>query len=356
MKRPALSLVVPLLAVPLLLAGAIARADGDGATPAPQPAATAAAPADTITLKDGRRLEGEIVGEDDRFVSLKSGGVTRMYAKDSIASVEKAARPPGQRDSSANPGAAPGQPPAPPAGKEKKKDKGDKREVPLSETAKAWLTELLGKSADADETVRRSIVAAIGALGPQAIPAVRAAQAAAPEGPQKQFLDKLAGDMEARRDRRPRGEPGAPGDGTGPDGMAPGQEPGAPPPGRPGAGRRGLDDLIQRVSTELELRDDQKPKVEAILQDVMKKRFEIMRDARRDGLTAEQVAEKVTPLRADLLAQMKTVLDEAQNSMFEEMAKRLFDMQRPGGPTPPKPADGGQPKPPEPAPPKPDAK
>jgi hypothetical protein len=342
MNRSALVLVLP-----LVMAAAVARADGDGAGPAPQPAPAAAAPTDTITLKDGRRLEGEVVGEDDRFISLRSGGVTRMYAKDSIASVEKAPRAPGQPDSSANPGAAPSQPPAPPAGKEKKKDKVDRRDAPLSEPAKAWLAELLAKAADADESVRRSIGAAIGALGPQAIPAVRAAQAAAPDGPQKQFLDKLAGDMESRRDRRP----GATGDGMGPDGMQPG-----PDGGRPGGGRRGLDELMQRVSTELQLRDDQKPKVEAILQDVMKRRFEIARDARRDGLTAEQVAEKVTPLRADLLVQMKTVLDEAQNSMFEEMAKRLFDMQRPGGPTPPKPADGGQPKPPEPAPPKPDAK
>jgi len=340
MKRSALALVFP-----LVMAAAVARADGDGTPPAPQPAPAATAPSDTITLKDGRRLEGEIVGEDDRFVSLKSGGVTRMYAKDSIASVDKAPRAAGRTDSSANPGGAQGQPPAPPAGKDKKKDKGEKRDAPLSEPAKAWLAELLTKTADADESVRRSIGAAIGALGPQAIPAVRAAQAAAPDGPQKQFLEKLAGDMETRRDRRP------PGDGVGADGMPPGPE-----GGRPAAGRRGLDEMVQRVSTELELRDDQKPKVEAILQDVMKKRFEIFRDARRDGLTADQVAERVTPLRADLLARMKTVLDEAQNSMFEDMAKRLFEMQRPGGPVPPKPAEGGEPKPPEPAPGKPDAK
>jgi hypothetical protein len=340
MKRSALALVFPLVMV-----AAVARADGDGTPPAPPPVQAPAAPIDAITLKDGRRLEGEIVGEDDRFVSLKSGGVTRMYAKDSIASVAKAPRAAGQPDASGTPGAAPGQTPAPPAGKEKKKDKGDKRDAPLSESAKTWLAELLAKTADADESVRRSIGAAIGALGPQAIPAVRAAQAAAPDGPQKQFLEKLAGDMETRRDRRP------PGDGMGADGMPPG-----PDGGRPPAGRRGLDEMVQRVSTELELRDDQKPKVEAILQDVMKKRFEIYRDARRDGLTAEQVAERVTPLRADLLAQMKAVLDEAQNSMFEDMAKRLFEMQRPGAPTPTKPADGGQPKPPEPAPPKPDAK
>jgi hypothetical protein len=340
MKRPALSLVLP-----LLLAGPLAWADGDRTEPAPQPAPAAAATHDTLTLKDGRRLEGDIVGEDDRFVSLKSGGVTRMYAKDSIQSVERAPRAPGQPDSSAAPAPAPDQPGAP--AKEKKKEKGERREVPLTDAAKTWLAELLAKSADADEAVRRSIGAAIGSLGPQAIPAVRAAQAAAPEGPQKQFLDRLAGDLEARRDRRPRGEA------DGADATAPGQEPGAPQ-GRPAPGRRGLEELMQRLSTDLSLRDDQKPKVEAILQDVMKKRFEIFRDARRDGLTPEQVAERVTPLRADLLAQMKGVLDEAQNAAFEDMAKRLFEMQRPGTPMPG--TGGGQPKPPEPAPPKPDAK
>ena len=334
MKRSALSLVFP-----LVVAAAVARADGDGTPPAPPAAPAAATTTDSITLKDGRRLEGEIVGEDDRFVSLRSGGVTRTYAKDSIASVEKAPRPAGQPDSATGPGAGQGQPPAAPAGKEKKKDKGEKRDAPLSEPAKAWLAELLAKTGDPDESVRRSIGAAIGSFGPQAIPAVRAAQAAAPDGPQKQFLEKLAGDMETRRDRRP------PADGKGADGMPPGPD-----------GRRGLEQMVQRVSTELELRDDQKPKVEAILQEVMKKRFEIFRDARRDGLTAEQVAERITPLRADLLAQMKTVLDEAQNSMFADMAQRLFEMQRPGAPMPPKPAEGGEPKPTEPAPPKPDAK
>jgi hypothetical protein len=136
-----------------------------------------------------------------------------------------------------------------------------------------------------------------------------------------------------------------PGDPMGEGGMKPGED-GMPPQGRPAMARRGAADMLQKLTTELELRDDQKPKVETILQDAMKRRFELFRDARRDGLTAEQVAEKVEPLRADLLAQMKTVLDEAQNSMFEDMAKRLFEM----GPKPPA---GGPGKPREPAPEKP---
>jgi hypothetical protein len=316
--------------IPLMLFGANARADGD--PPAPAGVQQAASPVDVIVLKDGRRLEGEVVGEDDRAVSLKSGGVTRTYTKDSIASVEKAPRAAASSDPAGQPGAAPTTPPAPtePA-KGKKGNKGERRDAPLSDAAKKWLDELLAKTADAsDDAVRRSVSQAIQALGPSAIPALRAAQAAAPDGPQKQFLDRLASDMEQRRDRR--------GDGMGPE-------------GRPAQARRGLEEMMQRLSSELELKDEQKPKVEAIVQDWGKKRFEIQGAARREGLSQEQVQEKVAALRTDVLAQMKAVLTEPQYALFEQEANRMFEAQRgpmPPAPKPPaKPGDGEQPMPPE---------
>lgn len=313
------------LVLPLALACSLARADGDqpGAAPA-QPAATT--PKDVVVLKDGRRLEGEVVAEDDRFVSLKSGGVTRAYAKDSIASVEKAPRAPGTADPAG--GAAPGTPAAPPAepGKTKKKDKGERRDgPPLTEAGKKWLDDLVARSADADETVRRSIAAAIGALGPQVVPALRAARDAAPEGTQKQFLDRLANDIEQRGQRRMKGEDG--------DG----------PPGRAGMGRRMVEDTMQRLSTELELTDEQKPKVEPIVQDWMKQRMEIGMEARKSGLSQDQMAEKIGALHADVLAKMKAVLTDAQYPTFEEMANRFFEMQKGAAPMPPKPADPAKP-------------
>jgi hypothetical protein len=323
MRRRVLSLVVP-----LVFSGGLAMADGDApVAPAAPPAAQAAAPHDVLVLKDGRRLEGEVVAEDESYVSLKSGGVTRAYARDSISSIEKAPRAPVQPG--AAPGAAPSQPPAPSADspKGKKAGKSDRRDAPLSDSAKKWLDDLLARSADADETVRRSIVAAVQALGPQAIPVIRAAQAAAPEGPQKQFLDKLAGDIEQRRDR------------AGPDGQGPGDGPG----GRGGMARQ-FDEMIQRMSTELALTDEQKPKFEAVVRDMGKKRLEIRQARMREGLTQEQIAERVAALRADTLSQVKGVLTEPQYSMFEQQfAARLFEgpQRGPGAnpPAPPKPAE-----------------
>jgi hypothetical protein len=250
--------------------------------------------------------------------------------KDSIASVEKAPRAAAPSDPAGQPGAAPPAPAEPAKGK---KGKGERRDAPLSEAAKRWLDELVAKTANADDdVVRRSVTQAIQALGPSAIPALRAAQTAAPDGPQKQFLDRLASDMEQRRDRR--------GDGMGPDGGPPGM--------RPAQARRNLDEMMQRLTTELELKDDQKPKVESIVQDWGKKRFEIQGAARREGLTQDQVQDKVAALRTDVLAQMKAVLTEPQYALFEAEATKMFEAQRGGPPKPPaKPADGEQPMPPE---------
>jgi hypothetical protein len=306
-----------LFVLPLALACSLARADGES------PAATAPAN-DVVVLKDGRRLEGEVVAEDDRFVSVKSGGVTRAYAKDSISSIEKSPRPAGTEAVSG--GAAPAQPGTPPAEppKGKGKGKGEKREPPpLTVAGKKWLDDLIARSSDADETVRRSIAAAVGALGPSAVPVLRAARDAAPEGSQKQFLDRLAGEIEQRRAGRMRGEG---------DGMD-----GPPGPGRGGFGRRAVEDTMQRLSAELELTEDQKPKVEPIVQDWMKQRMEIDMEARRSGLSQEQMAEKVGALHKDVLVKMKGVLTDAQFPTFEEMANRLFEMQKGMGPMPPKP-------------------
>ena len=333
MRRHAFLLVLALLAC-----GALARADGEaGGGAGPQPAPTQAA-TDVLTLKDGRRIEGEFVGEDDRFVTVKSAGSTRAYARDSIASIEQGQRAGGPPAApSAQPGAAPAQPPAPASGKEKK-GKGDRRDAPLSEAARKWLEELIARTADADESIRRSAAQAIAALGTQAIPAVRAAEAAATDGPQKELLARVANDIESRRDRRARGDgpplPGEPGRGA--DGP------------QPGGARRGLDAMMQRVTEELALTDEQKPKVEAVLKDWTTKRLDLMRGARRDGLTPDQIAEKAAPLRAEAMAQMKTLLTEPQYATFEQIVGSLLEAQRGGGPRGPKPADGAQPAPPKP--------
>ena len=66
------------LTIALGLGSASAAAAGGDDAPQAQPAG------DVVTLKDGRRLEGRIVAEDDRYVSISVGGTTRAYAKDTM--------------------------------------------------------------------------------------------------------------------------------------------------------------------------------------------------------------------------------------------------------------------------------
>jgi hypothetical protein len=307
MRRFELALMLALMLGSSLPAPA---GEGEPSTAPVQPSA------DVLTLADGRKISGRIVGEDEKFVSIESGGTTRAYARDAITSIERAPRPAPGSESAA--GTAPDAPPA----RDKKGPKPDRADKPLSEAAKAWLHALIAKSAEDDETVRKSVASAITALGRPAIPALRSAAEAAADGPQRQFLTRLAESLESQRDRKMRGD--------GADG---------PMPGADGPGRKALGGILARVSEQLALRDEQKPKVEAVLQDVFRRRAQIQRAAAAEGLTAEQVAEKVAALKTELLAQMKTILDETQYARFEETAARLVEAPR--GPMPPKGADTG---------------
>jgi hypothetical protein len=313
--------------IALTLALTLATAFPALADDAPKPVPQAQAAADVLTLSDGRKITGRIVAEDDRFVSIESAGTTRAYPRDTITSIERAPRPAADKDPAGGAAGSPAGTPAPqPPGKDGKQKKGDRKDAPLSETAKAWLDALIAKSAEGDETVRRSVAAAISALGRPAIPAVRAAADAAQEGPQKQFLTRLAEVLDSRGDRKMRG------DGAGPDAPMPGPD----APGRADPGRKFVAGLMARLSAELELRDEQKPKVEAVVQDIVKRRAQLQRAAQTEGFTAEQLAEKATALRTEMLAQMKAILDEPQYALFQEMAERLVETPKARDPAPPK--------------------
>ncbi len=313
MRRTRLALTLALvLGTPVF---AHAR-EGDAAAPPAQAAA------DVLTLADGRKISGRIVEEDEKLVSIESGGTTRAYPRDTISSIERAPRPAAGQEPAA------GADKSPPPGKEKKPPKTDRMDTPLSDTAKAWLDALIAKSAENDESVRRSVAAAISALGRPAVPPLRAAAEAAQEGPQKQFLTRLADGIESQRDRKMRGE--------GPDG---------PKPTAADPGRKAFQGLMARIAEELELRDDQKAKVEAVLLDIVKKRGQLHHAAQAEGLDAAAIAEKVAALRTDLLTQMKAVLDEPQYALFQEMAARIVET--PKAPPPkPKDAAGAPPAPP----------
>ena len=106
-----------------------------------------------------------------------------------------------------------------------------------------------------------------------------------------------------------------------------------PPPRGQGPG---IDRQMDRLTTELSLTDDQKPKVKAVLEEGMKKR-----QALRD-VPADERAEKGKALREEQNKKMKEILTADQ---FEKWQKMQSDMrQRRGGPGGPGgPGAGGPP-------------
>jgi Spy/CpxP family protein refolding chaperone len=109
---------------------------------------------------------------------------------------------------------------------------------------------------------------------------------------------------------------------------------GAPPPGGPGMrGQAGLE--------QLNLTDDQKPKVKAILEDQRKK----MGDLRQDtSLSREDKMAKRKAIQDDTATQMKAVLTADQFQKWQDMQSQMRS-RRPGGPPPGGENAGGTPPP-----------
>ena len=103
---------------------------------------------------------------------------------------------------------------------------------------------------------------------------------------------------------------------------------GTPPPGGPpgGPGMRGQAGF-DRVAEQLNLTDDQKPKVKAILEDQRKK----MGDLRQDtSLTPEDHKAKVKAIRENTVTQMKAVLTADQFQKWQAMQPQMRN-RPPGG-------------------------
>jgi len=102
---------------------------------------------------------------------------------------------------------------------------------------------------------------------------------------------------------------------------------GAPPPGGPGMrGQAGFD----RIAEQLNLTDDQKPKVKAILEDQRKK----MGDLRDDtSLSREDKMAKRKAVHEDTVTQMKAVLTADQFQKWQAMQPQMGN-RHPGGPPP----------------------
>jgi Spy/CpxP family protein refolding chaperone len=103
----------------------------------------------------------------------------------------------------------------------------------------------------------------------------------------------------------------------------------APPAGKK-RGAMGVEQQLERMTTELKLTDAQVPKVKALLEEGAKKRGEL-RDA-----TPEERREKMTAMREEQDKKLKEILTPEQ---FEKWTKMRDEMRKKGGPGGEKKAD-----------------
>jgi periplasmic protein CpxP/Spy len=116
---------------------------------------------------------------------------------------------------------------------------------------------------------------------------------------------------------------------------------GGPPPGERGPGMRGPGPNFDMLAQRLNLTDDQKPKVKAILDDQRQQ----MRDLwQNQDLSREDRMAKMRTIREDTDAKLKAVLTDEQFKKFQEMRPmRGGPHGPPGGPPPWGPPPGSPP-------------
>jgi len=120
-----------------------------------------------------------------------------------------------------------------------------------------------------------------------------------------------------------------------------------PPAGPPGPGMRGRGPSFDMIAEKLNLTDDQKPKVKAILGDQRQQ----MRDLWQDqDLSREDRMAKMRAIREDTDTKLKAVLTDEQFQKFQEMRPMRGgprngppDGPPPGAPPPDAPPPGGSP-------------
>jgi Spy/CpxP family protein refolding chaperone len=81
-----------------------------------------------------------------------------------------------------------------------------------------------------------------------------------------------------------------------------------------GKGGYSVEQRLERMSTQLDLTDAQKPKVKAVLEDSAKKMKDVPQDERR---------EKGKAIREDEAKKMKEILTPDQFKKYEEAAQRM---------------------------------
>ena len=117
---------------------------------------------------------------------------------------------------------------------------------------------------------------------------------------------------------------------------------GGPTPGMHGPGMRGPGPNFDMLAQRLNLTDDQKPKVRAILENQRQQ----MRDLwQNQDLSREDRMAKMRAIREDTDAKLKAVLTADQFKELQEMRPMMGGPQHgpPGGPPPGAPPQGGPP-------------
>lgn len=96
--------------------------------------------------------------------------------------------------------------------------------------------------------------------------------------------------------------------------------PSTPPAGGPpGGGMRGRGPSLEQLSKALDLTDDQKPQVKAVLDDQMQKMNDLRKDPDFAGLSREDKMAKMKPIRDESTAKMKDILTPDQFAKWQKM-------------------------------------
>ncbi len=84
-------------------------------------------------------------------------------------------------------------------------------------------------------------------------------------------------------------------------------------------GRMTVEQQMERMTTQLSLTDEQKPKVEAVLKESSKKRQEIFSDS---SINRSQMREKMQPIMEEQNKKLKAILTDDQYKKYQEMQQR----------------------------------